>query len=74
MKPRKIVAFALSSLLCLQMLPAVSIAAETASASALVKAAGYQEFPAYYSDSHHADNQVTHPDVVVMDKAWNDYR
>ena len=26
---------------------------------------GYQDFPAYYSDSAHADDQVTHPDVVA---------
>ena len=40
----------------------------------LVKATGYQDFPAYYEDSHHLPNQVTHPDVVVRDEAWNGYR
>ena len=40
----------------------------------LVKATGYQDFPAYYEDSHHLPNQVTHPDVVVRDAAWNGYR
>lgn len=40
----------------------------------LVKAASYQDFPAYYEDSHHLSNQVTHPDVVIMDEAWNGYR
>lgn len=40
----------------------------------LVKAASYQDFPAYYEDSHHLSDQVTHPDVVIMDEAWNGYR
>ena len=40
----------------------------------LVKAAGYQDFPAYYEDSHHLSDQVTHPDVVIMGEAWNGYR
>lgn len=73
MRAKTLTAFALSALLCIQMLPTVSLAAGGAD-SALEKAPGYQEFPAYYSDSHHADNQVTHPDVVVMDEAWNGYR
>lgn len=40
----------------------------------LVKAASYQDFPAYYEDSHHLSDQVTHPDVVIMGEAWNGYR
>lgn len=73
MRRNKLIATALSAMLCLQMLPVASFAAGD-SGSALVKAPGYQEFPAYYSDSHYADNQVTHPDVVVMDEPWNGYR
>lgn len=73
MKMRKLTALVLSSVLCLQMLPLASAAAD-ASGQALIKATGYQEFPAYYSDRNHADDQVTHPDVVVMDQAWNGYR
>ena len=73
MNRKRVFATAFSISLCLQMLPAASFAA-AGTESALEKAPGYQEFPAYYSDSHHADNQVTHPDVVVMDEPWNGYR
>ncbi len=73
MHRNKWIATALSAMLCLQLLPMASQAV-TDSNSALIKATGYQEFPAYYSDSHYADNQVTHPDVVVMDEPWNGYR
>lgn len=73
MRTKKLLPITLSALLFLQVLPTISFA-EGAAESALVKAAGYQDFPAYYSDVHHADNQVTHPDVVVMDHAWNGYR
>lgn len=73
MRRNKWIATALSAILCLQILPAASLAA-TDSGAALIKIPGYQDFPAYYSDTHYADNQVTHPDVVIMDEPWNGYR
>lgn len=73
MRFKKATALLLGALVCVQLLPATSFAAEPAAAP-LVKTPGYQEFSAYYSDSHYADNQVTHPDVVVMDEPWNGYR
>ena len=56
-----------------QLFPTAALAADS-SESALNKAPGYQDFPAYYSDSAHADDQVTHPDVVVLEEPWNGYR
>lgn len=70
---KKVIAFALVFLLCMHIAPVVAFAEEYTE-PALNKATGYQDFPAYYSDSTHADNQVTHPDVVVLDEAWNGYR
>uniref|UniRef100_UPI003FF07214 discoidin domain-containing protein n=1 Tax=Candidatus Fimivicinus sp. TaxID=3056640 RepID=UPI003FF07214 len=72
MRAKKFISFTICAMLCMQILP-VTLAVE-ATGDALEKAPGYQEFPAYYSDSHHADDQVTHPDVVVMDETWNGYR
>ncbi|MDE7220943.1 MAG: discoidin domain-containing protein [Oscillospiraceae bacterium] len=69
----KFLALFLSLALTIQLLPAVALAAE-GTGDPLVKETGYQDFPAYYSDSAHADNQVTHPDVVVLDEEWNGYR
>lgn len=73
MRFKKVTALLLGVIFSAQLLPTTSIAADSAM-SALVKTPGYQEFPAYYSDSHYADNQVTHPDVVVMEEPWNGYR
>lgn len=70
---KKIIAFALAFLLCMQIAPVAAFAEEYTD-PALIKSSGYQDFPAYYSDSNHADDQVTHPDVVVLDEAWNGYR
>ncbi len=70
---KKVIAFALVFLLCMQIAPVVAFAEEYTD-PALIKSSGYQDFPAYYSDSNHADDQVTHPDVVVLDEAWNGYR
>ena len=69
----KLISLLLSIVLATQFLPATTLAAGTNS-SPLNKALGYQDFPAYYSDSNHADDQVTHPDVVVFHEAWNGYR
>lgn len=70
---KKVIAIVLVSLLCMQIAP-IGVVAEEYTEPALIKATGYQNFPAYYSDSTHADNQVTHPDVVVLDEQWNGYR
>lgn len=70
---KKVIALALVFLLCMQIAPFVAFAEEYTD-PALIKSSGYQDFPAYYSDSNHADDQVTHPDVVVLDEAWNGYR
>lgn len=73
MRIKKIFAGILSGAMLLQFIPTSAFALANSS-QALVKEAGYHNFPAYYSDVHHANNQVTHPDVVVMDSAWNGYR
>lgn len=70
---KKVIVLALVFLLCMQIAPFVAFAEEYTD-PALIKSSGYQDFPAYYSDSNHADDQVTHPDVVVLDEAWNGYR
>lgn len=69
MRAKKFISFTICAMLCMQMLPVTSLAAEV-TGDALEKAPGYQEFPSYYSDSHHAVDQVTHSDVAVMDEAW----
>ena len=71
---KKRVCSALLALLLLPQLFAANVFAAEVTAAPLVKASGYQDFPAYYSDSNHLGKQVTHPDVVVMDQAWNGYR
>lgn len=66
-----------SALLALSLLPqtlVVTAYATEVTDLPLIKASGYQNFPAYYNDSNHLEKQVTHPDVVVMDEAWNGYR
>ena len=67
----------LAAVLTLALIPSAftctALAAEVTDPP-LVKATGYQDFPAYYEDSHHLPNQVTHPDVVVRGAAWNGYR
>lgn len=62
----------LSAIVAAQLLPTVALAAGD-EVLPLIKEPGYQYFPAYYSDSGHADDQVTHPDVVVLDEPWNGY-
>ena len=69
---KKLTSIALSTILCFQLIPTISFAASNT--NVLNKAPGYQDFPAYYSDSHYTGNQVTHPDVVVMAEPWNGYR
>lgn len=69
---KRFASLALSLIVAANLLPTAVFATETDNAP-LVKATGYQNFPAYYSDSGHADDQVTHPDVVVLDEAWNGY-
>lgn len=61
----KFLALFLSFAFAVQLLPTMALASESTD-EPLIKEAGYQDFPAYYSDSAHADNQVTHPDVVVL--------
>ena len=70
---RKAVSLLTGLLVTAQLFPTAALAADS-SESALNKAPGYQDFPAYYSDSAHADDQVTHPDVVVLEEPWNGYR
>lgn len=72
MNSTKVVALVLTFLLCMQI--SVTAFAEEYAETALNKATGYQDFPAYYRDPNHATNQVTHPDVVVLDEEWNGYR
>lgn len=69
----KFLALLLSFAFAIQLLPVAAFAAAN-DEDPLIKAPGYQDFPAYYSDSAHADNQVTHPDVVVLNQEWNGYR
>ena len=69
----KLLAAALTLALIPSTFTCTALAAEVTDPP-LVKATGYQDFPAYYEDSHHLPNQVTHPDVVVRDEAWNGYR
>lgn len=69
----KLLAAALTLALIPSAFTCTALAAEVTDPP-LVKATGYQDFPAYYEDSHHLPNQVTHPDVVVRDEAWNGYR
>ena len=69
----KLLAVALTLALIPSAFTCTALAAEVTDPP-LVKAAGYQDFPAYYEDSHHLSDQVTHPDVVIMDEAWNGYR
>ena len=69
----KLLAAALTLALIPSTFTCTALAAEVTDPP-LVKATGYQNFPAYYEDSHHLPNQVTHPDVVVRDEAWNGYR
>lgn len=69
----KLLAAALTLALIPSAFTCTALAAEVTDPP-LVKATGYQDFPAYYEDSHHLPNQVTHPDVVVRDAAWNGYR
>ena len=64
----KLLAAALTLALIPSTFTCTALAAEVTDPP-LVKATGYQDFPAYYEDS-----QVTHPDVVVRDEAWNGYR
>ena len=60
----KLLAAALTLALIPSTFTCTALAAEVTDPP-LVKATGYQDFPAYYEDSHHLPNQVTHPDVVV---------
>lgn len=69
----KLLAAALTLALIPSAFTCTALAAEVTDPP-LVKATGYQDFPAYYEDIHHLPNQVTHPDVVVRDEAWNGYR
>lgn len=69
----KFLALFLSFAFAVQLLPTMALASESTD-EPLIKEAGYQDFPAYYSDSAHADNQVTHPDVVVLNEEWNGHR
>lgn len=69
----KLLAAALTLALIPSTFTCTALAAEVTDPP-LVKATGYQDFPAYYEDSHHLPNQATHPDVVVRDEAWNGYR
>lgn len=69
----KLLAAALTLALIPSAFTCTALAAEVTDPP-LVKAAGYQDFPAYYEDSHHLSDQVTHPDVVIMGEAWNGYR
>lgn len=69
----KLLAAALTLALIPSAFTCTALAAEVTDPP-LVKATGYQDFPAYYEDIHHLPNQVTHPDVVVRDAAWNGYR
>lgn len=69
----KLLAVALTLALIPSAFTCTALAAEVTDPP-LVKAAGYQDFPAYYEDSHHLSDQVTHPDVVIMGEAWNGYR
>lgn len=69
----KLLAAALTLALIPSAFTCTALAAEVTDPP-LVKAAGYQDFPAYYEDSHHLSDQVTHPDVVIMDEEWNGYR
>lgn len=71
MKKSALLTVPVSALACAVLL-ASPVHAE-GSNGALVKAPNYQNFPAYYNDSAHAGDQVTHPDVVVLDKTWNGY-
>lgn len=71
MKKSALLTVSVSALACAVLL-ASPVHAE-GSNGALVKAPNYQNFPAYYNDSAHAGDQVTHPDVVVLDKTWNGY-
>ena len=71
MKKAALLTVPVSVLACAVLL--ASPAHAVGSNSALVKAPNYQNFPAYYNDSAHAGDQVTHPDVVVLDKTWNGY-
>lgn len=66
----KLLAVALTLALIPSAFTCTALAAEVTDPP-LVKAAGYQDFPAYYEDSHHLSDQVTHPDVVIMGEAWN---
>ncbi len=68
---KRMASLALSLMVTVHLLPIGAFASEMD--EPLIKAPGYQYFPAYYSDSTHADDQVTHPDVVVLDEAWNGY-
>ena len=70
---KRVASLILSTLVVAQLIPTLAFAASDP-ASPLVKEPGYQNFPTYYNDSHHVDGQVTHPDVVVLDEAWNGYR
>ncbi len=70
---KRVASLILSTLFVAQLIPTLAFAASDP-ASPLVKEPGYQNFPTYYNDSHHVDGQVTHPDVVVLDEAWNGYR
>lgn len=69
----KLLAAALTLALIPSAFTCTALAAEVTDPP-LVKAASYQDFPAYYEDSHHLSDQVTHPDVVIMGEAWNGYR
>ena len=71
MKKAALLTVPVSVLACTVLLASPAHAA--GSNSALVKAPNYQNFPAYYNDSAHVGDQVTHPDVVVLDKTWNGY-
>ena len=72
-KRKLLVSFLSFTLLLPLLFTNKTFAAEVTDAP-LLKSEGYLNFPAYYEDDHHLPNQVTHPDVVVMDEAWNGYR
>ena len=61
---RKAVSLLTGLLVTAQLFPTAALAADS-SESALNKAPGYQDFPAYYSDSAHADDQVV-PQKILL--------
>lgn len=70
---KRVASLLLSAFVAIQLLPTVALGAGD-NTLPLVKEPYYQAFPTYYNDAHHVDGQVTHPDIVVLDEAWNGYR